>query len=54
MAGAQIIALDLNTLSVIAAAVGLFTTVFVVSALLLAYTDRISTSTAIETRARAH
>jgi uncharacterized protein (TIGR00645 family) len=27
---------------------------FVVSALLLAYTDRISTSTAIETRARAH
>jgi hypothetical protein len=33
--GAQIIALDLNTLSVIAAAVGLFTTVFVVAALML-------------------
>ena len=35
VAGAQIIALDLNTLSVIAAAVGLFTTVFVITALLL-------------------
>jgi hypothetical protein len=35
VAGAQIIALDLNTLSVIAAAVALFTTVFVIVALLL-------------------
>jgi hypothetical protein len=35
VAGAQVIALDLNTLSVIAAAVGLFTTVFVIAALML-------------------
>jgi len=43
---------SVNTTAVICQ-VGVHLT-FVVSALLLAYTDRISTSTAIETRARAH